>query len=299
MLTDNAQQIKLINQALAAAAASIELSRKLLAEFAGIPPKPTATVAKGYPVNNRPAGSFVSNASSPGIVGIFDGENMVTEGGDKFPVPGNYASKTLLVYGDKLKMIDGSGGLNVALKPGGSTGKLFKQIERVKRQRVTGTLSQKDGNWFLTSPEGSYKVLEASVSHFGVKVGDRLIGILPKDHNGVPFAALEGPENQKFGQNDVAVGKSVPAEKSLELKVEVTPAKEKPVKEVAIDTKTEVTLKKPSPKVTKVPEASVKVSAVKVSLTKTAKKEDLPVRVGKEEKIEKKNEPVISDDDLR
>lgn len=295
-MSDSAQQIKLINQALAAAAASIELSKQLLAEFTGIP-KPAAPAAK-VNIVSRPAGSFVSTLSVPGTVGIFDGENMVTTDGTKYPVPVNYASKTLLVCGDKLKMIDGSGGPNGPLKTGENNGKIFKQIERVKRQRVSGVLSQKDSSWFLTTSEGTYKVLEASVSHFGAKVGDKAIGILPKDNNGVPFAALEGPESQKSVQNELVVGGSIPAEKSSELKVELKPAKEKPAKEITVATKTEVTSKKPSPKVIKLPGVVAEVS-VKAIPSKTGKKEETSVQAVKGEKIEKKNEPIISDDDLR
>ena len=54
-------------------------------------------------------------------------------------------------------------------QPGESGGKIFKQIERVKRQRMTGVLSQKDGVWYLTTSDGPYKVLEASIKHFDAR----------------------------------------------------------------------------------------------------------------------------------
>lgn len=259
-MKDEAIQVKLINQALAAAAASIELSKQLLAELAGAPaPQPNVTKAAASKPNVVP----VSAASIPGTVGVFDGENMVAEDGKKYPVPANYASKTLLVFGDKLKMIDGE------------SGKIFKQIERVKRQRVAGTLSQKGNGWSLETPEGSYKVLEAAVKHFEAKPGDRLVGILPKDVKSVPFAALEGPETPKVEP----VG-------PVAIPVEIA----KPVKKVGEKSPQipEVVAEAPLPKAKIAEDTSKRV-------TKTAVKIAEP----KVEKTEKKNEPVISEDDLR
>lgn len=171
IMKDGSLQIKLINQALAAAQASIELSKSLLADLSGAP-LPRA-------INTAPS------SSQPGITGTYDGENMVTASGEKFPVPPNYASKTLLVYGDKLKMIEAGSG---------DPRKLFKQIERVTRQKVTGLLSKKGADWLLVTSDGSYKVLEASVNYYGFKEGDHQVGLLPADNLRAPFAALEGPE---------------------------------------------------------------------------------------------------------
>lgn len=260
-MKDEALQIKLINQALAAAAASIELSKQLLAELTGTP-VPQAGVFKA--AESRLAPTPVSSLSLPGTVGVFDGENMTTTDGKKYPVPVNYASKTLLVYGDRLKMID----------EGGT--KLFKQIERVRRQRIVGTLCQKDNGWYLEAEGSSYKVLEAAVKHFEAKVGDKLVGIVPKDTTrSVPFAALEGPEVPKL---ETPVPTVVPHELPKEVK---RPAPEKSAK------MPEVVAEAPLPKVTKVQAKPNAPAAAK------------PAEPKKLEKAEKKNEPIISEDDLR
>jgi hypothetical protein len=38
------------------------------------------------------------------IRGIFDGQSMVKEDGEKYPVPDNYASKSKLLEGDGLEL---------------------------------------------------------------------------------------------------------------------------------------------------------------------------------------------------
>ena len=61
------------------------------------------------------------------IEGIFDGENMIGPDGKKYSVPPNYASKSKLVFGDRLKLIISD------------TGKFtYKQIGPVERRYVTG-----------------------------------------------------------------------------------------------------------------------------------------------------------------
>ena len=300
-MKDTAQQIKLINQALAAATASIELSRQLLAELTGTP-VPSVTPLGKSPMSIRQTPAATVNAASvPGVMGFFDGENMVTADGTKYPVPVNYASKTLLVCGDKLKMIDA-----VAEQPGESGGKIFKQIERVKRQRVNGVLSQKEGVWYLTTSDASYKVLEASVKHFGVKEGDRLIGILPKDNKAVPFAALEGLEATLISQVAEGATQKPTVSKISEVPAEVMTVEVAPIKEAAphkasprveVTPKEEKAEKKPaSTRSPRMPEVVAEVPESLKTPVKAEKKEEASPKL---EKTEKKNEPVISDDDLR
>lgn len=181
-MKDSQLQIKLVNQALAAAQASIELAKSLLADFSGDKLPATA-------LSSNSKSPVVDAASLPGIVGTYDGENMVTPSGEKFSVPPNYASKSLLIYGDKLKMIDGD-----ASALGGEKRKLFKAIEKAARQSVVGILSKKDEQWLLVTSDGAHKVLEAAVNYFGFKEGDHLTGFLPQDNLKAPFAALEGKE---------------------------------------------------------------------------------------------------------
>src|SRR4030067_716861 len=123
-----ANNIELLRQALSASESSIKLAKQLLGDI------------EGGAVGGGPRKQVL-----PGIIGTFDGENMVTETGEKHPVPVNYASKSLLVVGDILKLVDEKGG------------KKFKQIEHVKRYRTKGVLTKKDGKFHVVAPEGSYK----------------------------------------------------------------------------------------------------------------------------------------------
>lgn len=194
MAIDNLQQIKLIGQALAAARNSLELAQQLLGELQGRPKE--VSISNFKPVDQRLPVPTVARVAFParevpGIVGTFDGQNLLTASGEKYKVPENYASKTGLVFGDKLKMVDpplpAQAGFGEENK-----GPFFKQIERVKRQRVEGVLSQSEKGWKLVTADGPHTVLEAAVKHFGGEVGTEMYGLLPKDQPHASFAALEG-----------------------------------------------------------------------------------------------------------
>jgi hypothetical protein len=158
----SAQKIDLIRQALSAAESSIKLACQLLSDLE----------QEGF--KNKPKAKEL-----PGTIGVFDGQGMMTESGEKFSVPENYASKSILVVGDTLKLVEEGGE------------KRFKQIEHVKRHKTTGILAKKDGKWAAVSSEGSYKVLPASVAHFEGDVGDEALLQLPANSLQVPWAAVE------------------------------------------------------------------------------------------------------------
>ena len=89
----DSKNFELIRQSLAAAESSIKLAKQLLSELeSGNAISKVSTVPNG--------------ADLPGITGIFDGENMISESGEVFPVPANYASKSMLVVGDTLKLVE-------------------------------------------------------------------------------------------------------------------------------------------------------------------------------------------------
>lgn len=65
------------------------------------------------------------------VEGVFTGEEMLGVDNNKYPVPVNYASKSKLVQGDKMKLtIDGSGKM------------LYKQIKQIERETKVGLLTQ-------------------------------------------------------------------------------------------------------------------------------------------------------------
>lgn len=160
------KNIELIRQALGAAESSIKLAKQLLNE-----------IESGKVEGGNQTVDLAK--SQPGVVGTFDGENMVTTSGETFPVPVNYASKSLLVVGDTLKMVEEG------------KEKRFKQIEHVKRYRTSGIITKKDGKWKAITPEGSYKVLPATVEHLGADVGSEVLLHLPANNLNVAYAAIE------------------------------------------------------------------------------------------------------------
>ena len=89
------------------------------------------------------------------VEGVFTGEEMLGVDNNKYPVPVNYASKSKLVQGDKMKLtIDGSGKM------------LYKQIKQIERETKVGLLTQDKGKYQVVSDGVAYDVLTAAVTHF-------------------------------------------------------------------------------------------------------------------------------------
>jgi len=119
------------------------------------------------------------------VEGIFDGKNMIAPDGTQYPVPANYASKSKLVFGDKLKLTIQANGAFV-----------YKQIELVPRKLLTGHLIL-DGSQYKVLAEGKeYNVIYASVTFFRANVGDEITIIVP-DGESTSWAAIENvlPKN--------------------------------------------------------------------------------------------------------
>lgn len=113
------------------------------------------------------------------IEGVFDGEEMIDSSGKKYPVPSNYASKSKLVSGDKLKLTIASDGTFI-----------FKQIGPVDRQRIIGKLSQVSDRFQVLASGKKYNVLKASITYFRASPGDEVTIIIPKVGE-TDWAALE------------------------------------------------------------------------------------------------------------
>lgn len=113
-----------------------------------------------YCVNTRLAKEFVE--------GVFDGKTMIDAGGKKYPVPENYASKSKLVCGDKLKLVVADDGTYI-----------FKLISPIERKRETGTIQETRGQVSVVVNDKKYRVLKASLVYFKLKVGDKVTVLLP------------------------------------------------------------------------------------------------------------------------
>jgi len=130
-----------------------------------------------------------------GETGKFNGEKMVTDEGKEFNVNENYAAKSKLVYGDVLKLIDKDGK------------NIFKQIEKVERERVEGILTKKEGEWYLLTDRGSHRVSDAAAEYHKAQLNSQAVAFLPKDNPKAPFATIDTVEGPSVIKNDDKVEK--------------------------------------------------------------------------------------------
>jgi len=125
------------------------------------------------------AEDFYKSPDGKIIEGVFDGEKMIDADGNDYSVSPNYASKSLLVVGDKLKLTVGDDGRFV-----------YKQIGPVERQHIIGQLDGNGDNYFVQIDDRRYRVLKASVTYFKANVGDKLTLVIPADGE-ADWAAIE------------------------------------------------------------------------------------------------------------
>ncbi len=110
---------------------------------------------------------------------VFTGEEMLGADENKYPVPVNYASKSKLVQGDKMKLtIDENGKM------------LYKQILPIERDTKVGLLTRDKGKYQVVADGTTYNVLTAAVTHFKADIGDSITILTPKGKDAT-FAAIE------------------------------------------------------------------------------------------------------------
>jgi len=115
--------------------------------------------------------NLISNCDGEIIHGFFNGEHMSSETDNKtFNIPANYASKSKLVFGDKLKL---------TILPDGSF--IYKQIGPVERIALIGDVINNDNGLGIRANGKIFNVLKASLTFFKVKEGDRVTVLTPKN----------------------------------------------------------------------------------------------------------------------
>lgn len=145
-------------------------------------------------------------------------------------MPVNYASKSKIVFGDTLKMVEDQ------------DKKLFKQIERVKRLNKVGILSKKEGQMVVVTGDGTYKILQVAVEFYGLTEGGQVQILIPEENVHAPFAAIDKNLEESTVLESPKVQIVKPEEKKVEIKKE--------------EKKVEV-VKKPEPVIEKVTEKVV------------------------------------------
>ncbi|MBI5134890.1 hypothetical protein HZA86_01485 [Candidatus Uhrbacteria bacterium] len=115
------------------------------------------------------------------VEGVFNGYAMLGDDTKQYPVPPNYASKSKLVDGDRLKLIIRGNGQFV-----------YKQIGPVERERRVGVLEPDaaDGGFAVVSAGRSYHVLGASITYYHGQPGDEVVLLVPRGGMS-PWAAVE------------------------------------------------------------------------------------------------------------
>lgn len=104
------------------------------------------------------------------IYGAFNGEHMEGEDTTLYPVPANYASKSKLVEGDRLKLTIEEDGAFV-----------YKQVGPIDRRRVLGTFGVDEASNYVVEAEGKkYRILLASVTFYHLEPGNQVTILLPE-----------------------------------------------------------------------------------------------------------------------
>lgn len=205
----------------------------------------------------------------PGMEGTFDGEYLISDDGKKKKVPVNYAAKSRLVFGDRMKVFEDG------------ARDLFKQIDRVERKKIEGILTKKGGKWHILSDTGSYKISDTAAEFSDAQLNDEAEAYIPADNLKAPFATLER-----------VIKKSSPADLPTQAEVKVGKLVSGKEKE---EPKRKVTSRKPKSK----PKGSLRTATKKPPfIRKTTKTTRKPPK--KVEPVEKEYvADILDDDDLR
>lgn len=105
------------------------------------------------------------------VHGEFNGRNMIGDDGIMYEVPGNYASKSRLLQGDRLRM---------DLMPNGAV--IYKQIEPQRQTRIIARVQIKNGHSYnLVCENKTYRLLKESATYFKVQDGDNVVALIPAE----------------------------------------------------------------------------------------------------------------------
>lgn len=166
-----AKKIATILNLIEIADSNLKTAKNLLAQFA------VENGGKGSLSDYRqPANLSTDEDSALEVVeGYFDGEGMIGDNGQMYVVPPNYASKTQLVTGDRMKWILTK------------DREVYKLIQAAPRERVTGTFTIEGDNYLVLVDKFAtpVKILKASATYamknLGLQLGDEVAITVPKE----------------------------------------------------------------------------------------------------------------------
>ncbi len=150
------------------AESAIASAREILASLGGDTGNGDLAAAVATPVDDVLEPRMEGNVKI--VEGVFDGQNMVGPDQRVYPVPANYASKSKLIPGDRLKLTIAENG---AFK--------YKQIGPVARKEIIGIVTYNDGQYQVMAENKLYKVLLASITYYKAEVGSKVTIIIPQE----------------------------------------------------------------------------------------------------------------------
>lgn len=171
-------QIGLIKELLESAEANLKSAKQVIGDLLGKNSKKDLEQAAETLKKIKEQGGGGTDIQQI-IEGEFTGQQMIGSDGKEYPVPPNYASKSKLVQGDKLKL---------TIAPDGAF--IYKQIGPSERKRIVGTLVYENGQYKILAEGKAYKVLLASVTYFRAEVGD-MVTVLVPEKGDVEWGAIE------------------------------------------------------------------------------------------------------------
>lgn len=158
------KRIAAIKDFIDASEKSLKNAKKLLSE---ILKEENIDLSSNIDLDTKGLSSYESGESKI-VEGVFTGEDMLGVDNNNYIVPVNYASKSKLVQGDRMKLtIEGSGKM------------LYKQIKQIDRETRVGLLTQDKGRYQVVADGVSYDVLTAAVTHFKAEIGDNVTVLVP------------------------------------------------------------------------------------------------------------------------
>ena len=176
MTSSDAKRIAAIRDLLDTAQKSIHSARKLLLSLVGMEGENLKTDL-GY-LNPASLSSYKSGNEKI-VEGVFTGESMLGSDGNTYPVPQNYASKSHLVQGSKLKAIIAQDGKIV-----------YKIIEEIPYETKIGIIAANRDKFQVIADGKAYNILMASVTYLKAAIGDTVSLRVPQGKEAT-YAALD------------------------------------------------------------------------------------------------------------
>ncbi len=167
------KKILAIKDFLLAAEKSVQSAKKILATMID-----SKELRKGLEFDTTSLHTYDSGEDKI-VEWVFTGESMLGSDGNIYPVPQNYASKSHLVQGSKLKAI---------INPDGKI--TYKIIEEIEFETSIWILTQNKEKFQVIANWKAYNVLVAAVTYLKAEVGDSISIRIPKGKEAT-FAALD------------------------------------------------------------------------------------------------------------